>query len=213
MIQSYDDNDYTINTSEVQMNIATLESNSNALVLSATLSNLNVQQATTIQLEVLTETRLVSNSVLKVHLSSFLLDIDQVPVVCYISEDQRPCSISSETDHAGYHSVSMTVDCGATGLCPDQSTHSLEITGLKNRYSTSRGPQSLQEVFIETFDETSMYQVDYSPSRAFDGDLVPGSVTINTDELLLTEARVGHQTSCLLSLDFPGLSTMNGDTI
>jgi len=64
LVQSYDDNDFTINSSSVTLELPTLSPCGKAKVLTASRSELAIQKSTTVTLEVQTETRFLSQSVL-----------------------------------------------------------------------------------------------------------------------------------------------------
>lgn len=89
VIQSYDENDYTINTSTITLSVTQLSPNGKAQVISAQRSELAIQKSTTVEFEVQTETKLLSQSIMKIHASAFLFETE--------ASHKLACSIFGKT--------------------------------------------------------------------------------------------------------------------
>ena len=106
----------------------------------------------------------------------------------------------------------MEVDC-PDGLCLDDEVFTVTVNGLNNRYSTYRGTAPFEEVFVETFDPTNNYQVDYSSHSSFVDELIPGSVTLNQSFVNLSRRTVGQRTDFSFIIDYSGMKTHRGDSV
>ena len=68
----------------------------------------------------------------------------------------------------------------------------MTINGLQNRLSTARGTQPYQEVFFETFEPSGQHQVDFSGYMEFSDELVPGTINLVYDSMVLSDDKVGQ---------------------
>lgn len=211
LIQSFDDNDYTINTSTTTLNLPELSPNQRAIVVTAGRSEHQVQSPTTIELELQTETRLAHASKIKIHLSKFLFTMaSEAWPICQLNSQNNLCTLVDNDSE--FFVIQMDMDC-AGSLCPDQHVFTVSISGLSNRHSTARGALPYKEVFFETFDPTGLHKVDISEVSEFIGDLTPGSISLIEDSIAFSEKQVGQLTDFSFSLEYAGLRTDQGDSI
>ena len=96
-MQSYDDNGFTINTSTVTLVTPNLLANPDARIVLAERSVLEVQMPTNVELILMSKTRLLSQSLLKLHLSSFLFVHDDTNhITCSLDDASRLCTLTDE---------------------------------------------------------------------------------------------------------------------
>ena len=107
LVQSIDDNEYTINSSTVVVTMATLAPNV-AEVLSAARDELQVQLDTEIQLDLQTRTRLLSDSVLFIYLSTsaFTVAADTDDISCTLDNASTLCTYA-ENGNPDFHKISL----------------------------------------------------------------------------------------------------------